>query len=509
MPEKNLDTALDLKLKGNELFKKTEFEGALDLYNQAIHSCPPHRMSELGIMHQNRAATFERMEKLELAIEDCNASLKCNNRYGKALERRSKVLQKLASKLGGGDENLQKKVDQLTLALEDMSMCCQLSGYRQDLITFTDQLLQELGSAEAILTVKTRTPSLPSGHNIQQYFTSFTKEPFLNDDEGEGPYFQAKKHYKQGEFDKIIPCCDEEIEQKKPSALEAKLTKATFQVLSKQHSEAMIGLSEVISEAGEKTNLKVNALIKRGALHIQRCIDPVKDPALALADFDLALSLDGSSADVYMNRGQVKLLLDKFQEAMEDLNAACRLSPDFALAQVQKLYTDFLAGQGTNDQEKIKTAMSEFEAAIERFPDCVEAYALYAKVLQERNDLDTAEKMYIKGMDLNPKNSNLIVHLALLRLQRNGDVDSAVTAINKAIEMDEKNEYAYETLGQIEIQREKYAEAVEHFNKAIPLVNTELEMAHLFGLRDSARAKMIAKKRLTEIPSGMSDMGLD
>ena len=30
-------------LKGNELFKKTEFEGALDLYNQAIHSCPPHR----------------------------------------------------------------------------------------------------------------------------------------------------------------------------------------------------------------------------------------------------------------------------------------------------------------------------------------------------------------------------------------------------------------------------------------------------------------------------------
>ena len=148
------------------------------------------------------------------------------------------MLQKLASKLGGGDENLQQKVDQLTLALgitlieekvsgltpplprltendqnmckevptdskvperlvtpckfsetsvtrqfffnrcdplEDMSMCCQLSGYRQDLITFTDQLLQELGSAEAILTVKTRTPSLPSGHNIQQYFTSFTK----------------------------------------------------------------------------------------------------------------------------------------------------------------------------------------------------------------------------------------------------------------------------------------------------------------------------------------------
>ena len=36
--------------------------------------------------------------------------------------------------------------------------------------------------------------------------------------------------------------------------------------------------------------------------------------------------------------------------------------------------------------------------------------------------------------------------------------------------MDEKNEYAYETLGQIEIQREKYAEAVEHFNKVSNLI---------------------------------------
>ena len=41
------------------------------------------------------------------------------------------------------------------------------------------------------------------------------------------------------------------------------------------------------------------------------------------------------------------------------------------------------------------------------------------------------------------QNSNLIVHLALLRLQRNGDVDSAVTAINKAIEVN-KNSLGYQ-----------------------------------------------------------------
>ena len=38
--------------------------------------------------------------------------------------------------------------------------------------------------------------------------------------------------------------------------------------------------------------------------------------------------------------------------------------------------------------------------------------------------------------------------------------------------------------------------------KAIPLVNTELEMAHLFGLSESANAKIVAKKKLQEIPTG-------
>ena len=40
-------------------------------------------------------------------------------------------------------------------------------------------------------------------------------------------------------------------------------------------------------------------------------------------------------------------------------------------------------------------------------------------------------------------------------------------------------------------------------------MNTELEMAHLFGLRDTALAKLTAKKKLSEVPSGMQDVGLD
>merc|ERR1740128_44599 len=460
-------------------------------------------------MYQNKAAAHERLEKLEEAMADCDQSLKCNNRYGKALDRRAKVMRKLTNKLGGGDENNKLRVAQLMQALEDLSMCCQLDGFRQDQLAFVDELLKELGSAEAVIAVKNRSPELPSAHAINQYFTSFTQDPFIDPEEGNGPYFEAKKHFKQENYAEIIKCCDAEIAGNLPHSLEAKLAKATFQILSKQHTEAMDLLSEVIDAAGDNKNVKVNALIKRGALHIQKCLDPVKDAEQSFADFDLALTVDPESADVFMNRGQVRLLVDKFDESVSDLNQACQLRPDFALAHVQKLYTDFLGAQATGNQDSIKIAMDGFAGAVEKFPTCVEAYALYAKVLQERYDLERADTMYAKGMEINPKNGSLMIHRALLKLQRDGDVKHTLDQINLAVQIDDKNEFAYETLAQLELQRENYEEAVANFNKAIPLVNTELEMAHLFGLRDSAQAKINAKKRLNEIPSGMQALDLD
>jgi len=510
MTEKNLEKALELKKSGNECFKTNKFAEAIEFYNQAVEACPPHRLTEMSIMYQNKAATYERLDQLEEAMQDCQKSLQANNRYGKALDRRAKLLRKQASKLPGGDENIQLKIDKLMQALEDLSMCCQLDGYRQDQLTFVDELLKELGSAEAVLAAKNRKPELPSGHAINQYFTSFTQDPFMDSEEGDSPYFQAKKHLKEEKYEQIIPCCEEEIKENLGKKLEAKLAKATFLVLAKQHNHALDLLSEVVEECGDSNNkVKVNALIKRGALHIQKCQDPVADAASSLADFDLALSIDPECADVYMNRGQVKLLIDKFDESVDDLNMACKIRPDFALAHVQKLYTDFLQAQSTGDKDAIASAVTAFEKAVEQFPDCVEAYALYAKVLQERFDLNKADAMYLKGIELNPKNGNLVIHRALLQLQRNGNVQACVDEIKRAIQIDDKNEFAYETLAQIEIQRENYQEAVINFDKALPLVNTELEMAHLFGLRDSAMAKIAAKKRLSEIPSGMQDMGLD
>ena len=52
-------------------------------------------------------------------------------------------------------------------------MAAQLEGLKHEQLLFVDETLKHLGSALAVSAAKTREPTLPSGHTIVQYFTSF------------------------------------------------------------------------------------------------------------------------------------------------------------------------------------------------------------------------------------------------------------------------------------------------------------------------------------------------
>lgn len=49
--------------------------------------------------------------------------------------------------------------------------------------------------------------------------------------------------------------------------------------------------------------------------------------------------------------------------------------------------------------------------------------------------------------------AGLYVHRGLLNLQWKGDMNTAIQLLEKAIEVDEKCEFAFETLGTVEVQR--------------------------------------------------------
>lgn len=74
------------------------------------------------------------------------------------------------------------------------------------------------------------------------------------------------------------------------------------------------------------------------------------------------------------------MLLDQAAEAISDFAKAVSLNPDFPIAVVQKLYTDYRMAASTGDDSQIQAAIRAFEDAIKKFPKCPECYLLYAQV---------------------------------------------------------------------------------------------------------------------------------
>lgn len=92
--------------------------------------------------------------------------------------------------------------------------------------------------------------------------------------------------------------------------------------------------------------------------------------------------------------------------------------------------------------------------------------------------------------------------VGLLQLQWEGDVILATKLIEEAIKLDPKCEFAYETLGTIEVQRGNLKRAIDLFDIAIPMSKTEAEISHLFSLKDAALAQVkVAEKLGVTLPS--------
>lgn len=518
-----LEKALAAKNKGNKYFRGGRYELAIKCYTHAIDVCPESKQMDLATFYQNRAAAFEQLENDSAVLSDCTMALKLNGRYVKAMERRARVLRKKsanASKNCGDNVALEEQKDiicQLKTALEDVTAVCILEGFqKQDHMMLVDTILKELGRAEAKYATATRVPIMCSNNFIRQYFQSFAEDPTMKSLEKEtngnldentlSGLDKAKQCLREEVYDKVIEACSQEIDNKDSEGdrkSEALLLRATFYILSKQQTKSYGDLRAVIDNESCNKRLRSNALIKRASLYIQQCKDPEKDPQMAMDDFVKAVEIDPENADVYHHRGQVNLLTENIEEASRDFDRAVELNPSFPVAYVQKLYTDYRLGLKRNDQEKINNVINLFEQAVEKFPKCVESYALYAQVLSDQNKFEKADQYYVDAAAVDPQNANLLVHRGLVQLQWKGDVVKAVELITKALDVDDKCEFAYETLGTVEVQRGNLSKAIALFEKALPLANTELEMGHLFGLRNAAIAQTTVSARLGITLPGM------
>uniref|UniRef100_A0A5F9CE66 Translocase of outer mitochondrial membrane 70 n=1 Tax=Oryctolagus cuniculus TaxID=9986 RepID=A0A5F9CE66_RABIT len=452
----SLDRAQAAKNKGNKYFKAGKYEQAIQCYTEAISLCPTEKNVDLSTFYQNRAAAFEQLQKWKEVAQDCTKAVELNPKYVKALFRRAKAHEKLDNKKE---------------CLEDVTAVCILEGFQnQQSMLLADKVLKLLGKEKAKEKYKNREPLMPSPQFIKSYFSSFTddiiSQPMLKgeksdedkDKEGEAlevkensGYLKAKQYMEEENYDKIISECSKEIDAEGRFAAEALLLRATFYLLIGNASAAKPDLDKVIGLKEANVKLRANALIKRGSMYMQQ-----QQPLLSTQDFNMAADIDPQNADVYHHRGQLKILLDQVEEAVADFDECIRLRPESALAQAQKCF---------------------------------------ALALTDQQQFGKADEMYDKCIELEPDNATTYVHKGLLQLQWKQDLDKGLELISKAIEIDNKCDFAYETMGTIEVQRGNMEKAIDMFNKAINLAKSEMEMAHLYSLCDAAHAQTeVAKK---------------
>ncbi|CRK86326.1 CLUMA_CG000014, isoform A [Clunio marinus] len=488
------EQAVKHKESGNECFKNGKYDEAIKFYNQAIDVCPKDKDIDLSQFYQNRAAAYEQLKKWTSVEQDCTKALELNPRYIKALHRRCRAY-----------ENLK----QLELCLEDVTAVAILEGFQNNnSLIFADRILKDLGMKHAKEAMLTKEPVEPSKHFVVNYFKSFSQDPVhkvvVTSSEPKG-FVRAIKAFKDANYNEVINACTEEIETCEDDSeykLEAILLRGTFYLLSGQYELSLKDLNTIIKNKEADAKLRSNALTKRASLHMQ-----TDEKNLSFEDFEKAIEIDPENPDIYHHRGQVYLLVEELQNAVADFSKATKLAPKNPLTYVHKLYSEYRQAVNDQDNTKLFAKVEEFSEAIKQFPSCIEVYSLFAQILSDQQQFELSDDYFEKAMKIEPGNAGLYVHRGLLNLQWKGNMNEALKMLEKAIEVDDKCEFAYETLGTVEVQRGNLERAISLFEKAMKLAKSEMELIHIFSLKDAAQAQLnVTKKMGLSLASLMSSM---
>ena len=354
------------------------------------------------------------------------------------------------------------------------------------------------GRRDAKEAFKTRKLVLPSANFIKTYFSSYSNDPINtaiipSDSVDPKGFVRAKQALDSGRYEEVIAACTEEMDAGESAKykLEATLLRGTFHLLCGSPAESLVDLNSIIENPANAVAFRVNAFIKRASLNVQS-----EQHLKGFEDFEEAEKLDASNADLYHQRGQVYTLLEKFDAALADLTKCCILNPDHCSAYVQKCYVEYRAAAASQNRFEVYRALDAVAESVVKFPNSIECYNVYSQILTEQQQFAEADELFDKAMALAPTQASLYVHRGLLYLQWNGDINKALESLNKAIEIDDKCELAYETLGTIQVQRGLLENAIDLFEKALKLTRSELEMTHLYSLRNAAIAQMNVAKKL-------------
>lgn len=178
---------------------------------------------------------------------------------------------------------------------------------------------------------------------------------------------------------------------------------------------------------------------------------------------DMANVAGDAQVRLLVLRGHANIGLNKLEEADELYGLALGLRDGDAEARLGKAQVQ--ASQG-----RLEKAREWIALAVESVPTLSPAWSLLGDIEQFDNNLEAAEEAYTKAIEARPEGIHELASRALVRLSL-GRVAEAQKDVGQARRLNNmsrtKQPLVYYATGQLELKREKFAEAAQAFEKML------------------------------------------
>jgi len=191
--------------------------------------------------------------------------------------------------------------------------------------------------------------------------------------------------------------------------------------------------------------------------------------------FRQALDHDARSAAALHGLGQVAVLRQSWQEAVDRFTAALELQPGASAIH----YELGLAYRQLGDLDRAREHLTQRGSARPSFPDpLIDGLSELAAGARQhsreggrafaRGDLEGAEAAYREAIEADPDNASAHEALAAV-LARRGAVSEAIGQYRQALRLEPDDPRAHHGMAQLLLDAGRVAEAVEHLRRAIEL----------------------------------------
>ncbi|KAI6127253.1 mitochondrial outer membrane translocase receptor TOM70 [Pisolithus sp. B1] len=458
-----------LKTRGNALYQARNFTQAVELYTQAIQLSPKPE----PIFHSNRAACYMNMSppQFEHVVEDCDAALRHDPNYVKALNRRANALEALS---------------RYTEALRDFTAATILDKFQNEAAAHSvERVLKKLATEKAQTIAATRGPRLPSQTFISAYFAAFRKraQPTLPEtpSQGDQTLLLALDALEAADYAHALSLINEAVDQGISwdiGRAEALNLRGTFKFLTSDIPGAKADLEESLTLNSSLTQ----SLVKLASVHMEE-----GNHAQAMECFEQAIKVDSSDPDVYYHRGQVHFITNDYAAAAENYTKSTSLDSTFVFSHIQLAVAQYKMGN-------IANSMATFRRTMTAFPNRAEVCNYYGELLLDQQRFEDAVEKFDRAIELektkSPPNPLPLVNKALAIFQWHKDIPPAEVLCREALAIDPSCEPAVATLAQLALQKSEMETAIEWFEKQVDLARGEAEIVASLTYLEASKAQL-------------------